>query len=332
MTIPLYKKELIAHAAIKVLYSRFSSFPENDKNNRNAPFHIAFLNAFSAPLKNRVKNIPDFISLSSWMHGLNTSLGQSFFESVARILCDGEKRVFRGERIFTNQVSAISEKMISLKNGTDAPSLRYEEKLLEYNSNGALQQAADFTADCFYESDDEVVAVELKSVRPNSGEMRGEKQKILQSKAVLKRLYPNKEVKYFFGFPFDPTDENSTGYNKPRFLKYLVEAEKFIDADEILIADELWSYLADCEDAMKKILQIINTIATPQFMDKFEQIQSLKNDYKNILNEWYMFSELKILKRIHTAMNKSSKRILNQKIFKPDGSYNENKYKLLNDN
>ena len=94
------KKELIAQTIIKILESRFSSFPEDGNNNINAPIHVAFLNAFSDKLNGRVCDISDYIRLSSWLQGLNTSLGQSFFESVAHILCDGEKKDFKGKTIY----------------------------------------------------------------------------------------------------------------------------------------------------------------------------------------------------------------------------------------
>ena len=71
--------------------------------------------------------------------------------------------------------------------------------------------------------------------------MRGEKQKILAGRAVLRALYPTKNVKYIFGFPFDPTSDDDTTYDKARFLHYLVEAEKFVAHEDFLIADELWS-------------------------------------------------------------------------------------------
>lgn len=327
------KKELIAHSVIKVLYSRFSTFPEDSANNRNAPFHVAFLKAFKSKLNGRVKDIPDYICLSSWMHGLNTSLGQSFFESVAHILCDGEKRDFKGKQIYTKQVAAIADIMIDLKNGIETPSLKKEDQIIMDMANGELQQASNFTADCFFEIDNEIVAIELKSVRPNSGEMRGEKQKVLQSKAVLKRLYSQKDVKYFFGFPFDPTANTDTGYDKMRFLKYLVEAEKFLDKEELLIADELWSYLAGSDNTMDDILHIINTIATPEFMDKYDKIQSITPQNmaqnKNLLEEWFLFSELEILDKALTIKDVSMRKILNQRIFKTDGSYNDRRFRLL---
>ena len=182
MAIELSKKELIAHAVIKVLFSRFVMFPEDGNNNRNAPFHMSFLNAFREKLDNRVSNIPTFIGLSSWMHGLNTALGQSFFESVAHILCDGEKRTFAKKFIYTNQVSAISDIMIGLKNGTQKPCVCSENRIIASNAYGDAQEASNFTVDCMFITDEAFVAIELKSVRPNSGEVRGKNKKSFSRK------------------------------------------------------------------------------------------------------------------------------------------------------
>ncbi|TAH29681.1 MAG: TdeIII family type II restriction endonuclease [Cytophagales bacterium] len=68
-------KQQIAIQVIRTLYNQFEKFPEDISNNRNAPFHEAFLNAFSDKLQDKVASVPIFISLSSWLHGLNTSLG-----------------------------------------------------------------------------------------------------------------------------------------------------------------------------------------------------------------------------------------------------------------
>ena len=322
------KKELIAQTVIKILYSRFKSFPSSGSANRNAPFHEAFLDAFADKLRGRVNNVADYISLSSWMHGLNTTLGESFFESVAHILCDGIKKEFEQKQIYAKQVSEIANIMADLKNSNKSPDLIRENGIINNARNGNTQTASNFTVDCFYETDTKVVAIELKSVRPNSGEMRGEKQKILQAKAVLKELYPNKEIKYYFGFPFDPTSSTDAGYDKTRFINYLVEASKFIDPSEMLLADELWSFLLGVKSGvMSELLNIINTIATPQFMEKYEAIQDKTVGYENILNEWFLESERFIFD--HTdKIPDTYKRIARQSIFKTDGSYNERRFEL----
>jgi hypothetical protein len=120
------KKELIALEVIRTLFSRFENFPEDVSKNRNAPFHEAFLKAFSKKLNGLVISIPVFISLSSWMHGLHTTLGQSFFENVAHILSDGEKRKFKNLRISQNIQTTISDIITNLKNANSFPNLLLE--------------------------------------------------------------------------------------------------------------------------------------------------------------------------------------------------------------
>ena len=219
--------------------------------------------------------------------------------------------------------------MIDLKNSTQQPSLEREYEIIVNNRHGETQNASNFTADCFYETDNEAVAIELKSVRPNSGEMRGEKQKILQAKAVLRELYPNKAIRYFFGFPFDPTSSTDSGYDKQRFIKYLVEAEKFLDQSEFLIADELWSFLSGEQNGvMDELIHIINTIATPAFMEKYNTIQDKKQGYEDILSEWFLTTERFIFDNINRLQGNSFRKIVNQGIFKTDGSYNDKRYEL----
>ena len=85
------QKEKISIEVIKTLVTRFESFPEDASNNRNAPFHEAFLKAFSDKLDEKVSDTPFFISLSSWLQGLNTTLGQTFFlpRSFPKVILTG---------------------------------------------------------------------------------------------------------------------------------------------------------------------------------------------------------------------------------------------------
>lgn len=328
------KKEFIAIQVIRTLKKQFNKFPDEFSENRNAPFHEAFLNAFATRLEGKVESQSVLINLSSWMHGLNTSLGQSFFENIARNLCDGEKKTFKHKEIFILQSTVISEIMTDLKNSDQSPDTARENELLDSFSHGRKKNASDFTVDCFYIDENNVIAIELKSVRPNSGEMRGEKQKILNAKAVLKHLYPTKVVKYYFGFPFDPLSENSTGYNKVLFLDHLVEGKKFCAADEILLSDELWSFLSGDNNTMQQILDIINAIATPNFLEEYEFLtapNSIKLDkYKEIVGRWFLYRELKIAENIE-ILNERAKSVvktskyINQSLFDNDCLYNENR-------
>lgn len=330
------KLQLIAYEVIRVLKRRFDTFPKDDINNRNAPFHDAFLKAFKEEFaQKQITDTPFLISLASWLHGLNTTLGQSFFEAVAHILSDGEKRSFNGYKIKESQQKAIFQIITDLKNGTHEPNL-FEENAKIFVFEGNKVDAQDFTADNIVITTKFIEAVEIKSVRPNAGEMRGEKQKILNAKTVLKNLYPEKEIRFFIGFPFDPLSKEPTGSDKERFMNSLIEFNKYFDSREVLLASEFWDRLSGTTQTMETILEIINDIAKPDFVEKFNFINDPSNFYKDkekyfkILKEWKMEDEIKILKNIEVLKNNpTNEKILNQRLFNDEGKYNERRKTLL---
>lgn len=337
------KKQEIAKVIIDLLKSRFDTFPEDATAPRNAPFHKAFLQAFSDKFDEAGTNIDMMISMSSWLHGLNTSLGLKFFERVPHILCDGDKRKFDGNefKVYSGQEQAIAEIMTDLKNGDRQPNIYQEDQVIAEAATGNLVAGTSFTADCYYEDNDSIVAIELKSVRPNSNETRGEKQKILKAKAALRIMYPNKEVKYFLGFPFDPTASSDTGYSKERFMNNMIEFPKFCDEGEILLADELWSYLSGEEGTMQELLSLIRSIATTDFMDRFIFISNPNNmindpdKYIEIASMWSLKDEIEIARRVSylkASTSKSVQRSLYACTFDNKGVYNSHRASvLLND-
>ena len=340
------QKEKISIEVIRTLKTRFESFPEDSSNNRNAPFHEAFLKAFSDKLEGKVSDVPLFISLASWLHGLNTTLGQTFFENVAHILCDGEKREYTSKKLGNLKISKTQQETITqiindLSTSSKLPSLNEENEKLLRKDNSVLVKAEDFSADVFFEDSDKIVSVELKTVKPNSGGMKGEKQKILEGKAALFHLFPNKEIHFFFGFPFDPTvnpaTENVTGYDKVRFFNSIVNASKFCAYDEFLLADELWDFLSGKRDTMKEILEIINTIATPDFISKYCLLQDnskrTNSEYILQLTEWNLLSEKELIEN-YAILQPSIKhhcleRTYNKMPFDKDGKYSWERFNAL---
>ncbi|OQZ04366.1 MAG: restriction endonuclease [Candidatus Brocadia sp. UTAMX1] len=338
------KKEKIAIEVIKTLITRFETFPIDASNNRNAPFHEAFLNAFADKLEGKVPDIPFFISLSSWLHGLNTTLGQSFFENVSHILSGGEKKEFTSNRgtllrVSQEQKNAIANIVTDLKNGVFAPDLNRENELIFLTSTSTNLDANSFTADVFIEEEAKIIAIELKTVKPNAGEMRGEKQKILEAKAALFNRFRSKEIEYYIGFPFDPTSDTPTGSDKCRFLRSIIDGDKYFALDEVLLASELWDFLSGDKNTMEYILDILNKIATKGFMEKFKYLgdnTNRKNNtkiYKTLLNDWFLFSEIELLNNdseITKNLYKETRarRIYNQSIFK-NGDYNFERYNFL---
>ncbi len=340
------KKQLIALEAIKILKTRSDSFPDDTTIARNAPFHKAFLKAFESKFEELNTNSDALLNVSSWIHGLNTTLGQSFFESVAHILCNGEKRAFPGSefRLYAEQERVISEHMTDLKNGTVIPNTSQEDEMLRNAAHGDLVVGSNFTADCFFEDEEKIVAIELKSVRPNSGETRGEKQKILKAKAALRHHYStvpgceNKKVYYFFGFPFDPTATTDTGFNKANFMGNMIEFSKFCATEDILLADELWSFLSGEENTMEEILRIIKDVSQASFSADFNflcsahSIQSNPERYRSIVSQWHLCNETEIVDRWDEVEASNERDIVKFKYMSPfnnSGKYNERRSAAL---
>lgn len=342
MIISNEKTEKISHVVIKVLFSRFENFPEDAMSNRNAPFHEAFLDAFSNKFEGKVIDIPFFISMSSWLHGLNTTLGQTFFEKTAHILSDGEKREFTSKKLgnlnmTSIQKSNVNEIITNLSISKSGPDMKAENDILYKVDKSKFVSALDFSADVFIEDDKEVTAIELKSVKPNSGEMRGEKQKILEGKCALYHKYPNKKVNFLLGFPFDPTSDSSTRHDKERFMNSIINLKKYFEDKEILIGSELWDYLSDTKNTMGSLLKIINSISTTDFMYKYNYLNDVNNmhssKYHDYLKEWNMFSQLELIEKdeeIKKAIksNKRLTKVYNHQIFQ-NGEYNINRFNQL---
>ncbi len=239
---------------------RIGNFPEVGAQIRNAPFHSGFLECFRERLMPLNIKMPYLIAIASWLHGLNTSLA-SGFENISHILSGGYKRKFTGPYslvVKTTQAFQIENIIRDLKTGSHLPDLSRENSLIfDYSDSDDEVGSLPFTVDTYIERQNEIIAIELKSVRPNSGEGRGEKQKILYGKAALKLAHPNKSIRFLVGFPFDPTSELPTGYNKERFFDYLIEFKKFFSQEEVLIADELWDFLSGNRETMSAILNVI---------------------------------------------------------------------------
>ena len=259
MALSIDQKNRISEIVKEILLSRIDEVPELSQVFNNVPFHSSIRDSLKNGLGFLKIELPYLVAIASWLHGLNTSLG-SGFESLAHILSGGYKRKFTKSftlKIKTSQSINIESLIRELKSGI-RPNLKRENDLIfNFAESEGEVDSLELTIDNYLESDDLVEGIELKSVRPNSGEGRGEKQKILYAKAAFKKLHPKKEIKYFVGFPFDPTSTTPTGYDKERFFNYLIEFKKFFSPKEVLLSGELWNHLSGEKNTMEEVLEII---------------------------------------------------------------------------
>ena len=111
----------------------------------------------------------------------------------------------------------------------------------------------------------------------------------------------------------------------------MIEFNKFCDKKEILLADGLWSFLSGEEGTMNELLNLIRSIATPDFMEEFNFISTPKNlifnttKYIEIASRWCLEDEVRIAKVIDTlkvSENKDVRKSLYMCSFDTNGEYN----------
>jgi len=241
--------------------------------------------------------------------------------------------------ITQTQRDHIGQIIADLSTSTKKPCLEIENQKIFAHYDTAVINAMDFSADVFIEDTNLITAIELKSVKPNSGEMKGEKQKILEGKAALFRKFPEKQIRFYMGFPFDSTvdtkNESITSFNKFRFLGQIINMNKYFDSNETLIASDLWDTLSGDVNTMEQILKIINAVSTTDFLSKYQFLNENSNRnnliYKNTLSEWYLMSELKLINndvslKQNIKNDKKLKRYYNKTAFDSKGNYNMDRY------
>lgn len=137
----------------------------------------------------------------------------------------------------------------------------------------------------------------------------------------------------------DPLSEEPTGSDKMRFMRYSVDFTNFFDPNEVLLADELWNFLSDDSNTMQQLIDIINAVATPEFIDIYNYINTPSNKsidtirYIQQLNDWNLQSEAAITANEETILkhienDKRLLRIFRQPIFK-NGEYNSERLNVL---
>lgn len=317
--------------------SRLKAFKEkveNPTSGENNPFLETFLKAFEKKLKDKVSDRHELQKLASWLHGSSGALGVSFFEKIANGLCGGRKIKSKDLdlKISKSQIAKIGKIIQELNDGRTKPNLKIENKRIFSCDKEELGPIQEFTFDVFCENDSEIFAIELKTVKPNKGEGKSEKGKILRAKAALKNMYPTKRIRFYLGFPFDPYSSEKTGFDKDKFIKNTVDFNKFFDKKEILLAGELWEKLSGEKEMMTMLLEVIGKIATTNFETKFamllENNKKLKHDptarenFKRQMDEWYLLrpKEKEFLER-YADLTSELQKGLRRMVFSNDGKF-----------
>jgi len=226
----------------KIRHKLQSYSPETN----NMPFHTRLLGR-------------DRMALFSFIHSINTTLGTSVFEQVARIIADPNfRQAIHQYRDFNNTISrsaqrVIQEIMDELVAARTTPNKAQEtERILRVSQTNDLVTIRRPRIDLFVESSDGTeYYFDLKTAKPNISDFRGYKRQLLEWVAIRGAQDNTANVKTLIAIPYNP-------YEPEPYQRWTLQG-LFDLENEIMVAEEFWNFLGG-EETYEQLLDVFETV------------------------------------------------------------------------
>jgi len=183
----------------------------------------------------------DRMALYSFIHSVNTMLGQSIFEKVAEFIAiqsfDKAKSQYNFEGYLSkNAILEIDKIMFNLKSANlPANELNENEKIRSVATKGLIGKKRKARIDVFAQKNDTEYYFEIKTVKPNIDVFARTKEKLLQWKAMRYSIDQDIRIRAYICIPYNPEAPNP--YSRWT-LQGLYDLE-----NEVLVAEDFWDFL-----------------------------------------------------------------------------------------
>ena len=214
----------------------------------------------SMPFLVKIMQEPSQVAAYSFIHSISTTLGQSIYEEMAKIVAssnfDSVKTGYDVNGTLSDDASLlISQIMNEYKNKT-----RKADKLAEVNEIVALQssggQKLTVRADLFLKKGDNEYYIEIKTAKPNIDVFNKSKEKLLKWVAIRK-----KPVTTIIAIPYNPL------YPKP-YTRFTIQGVLDLER-ELYVAERFWDFLGGYNTYIE-ILEIFDQIGL-EYKEKIQE-------------------------------------------------------------
>lgn len=195
----------------------------------------------------------DRMALYSFIHSVNTMLGQSIFEKVGEIIAktnfDEVESQYKMEGYLSDKaVLEIDKIMLELKTtGKQANASEENDRIKSVAKSGSLGKMRKQRVDLFVARSGEEYNFEIKTVKPNIDIFARTKEKLLQWKAMRYSVNQDIIVKSYICIPYNPEAPNP-------YSRWTLQGLYDLD-QEVLVAEEFWDFLGG-KGAYEELLDI----------------------------------------------------------------------------
>jgi hypothetical protein len=225
----------------------------------------------SMPFLSRLMQDNEKVAAYSFIHSLNTILGQSVYEQIAKIIAkphfDEVKTSYDVKGEITKEENSIITKILQeIKNRTRTANKEKEIKeILECRDNN--QRKIKIRADLFLKKGDEEFYIEIKTAKPNIDVFVKSKQKLLEWVALK-----NKEVNTILAIPYNP-------YHPEPYTRFTMQGY-FDEEKELYVAEKFWDFLGG-KGTYNEVLDIFEEVGKEfkeKIHDKIKEVAKERMD------------------------------------------------------
>jgi len=226
---------------LQLIRDSIKSKIENYSKNSTMPFTEALL-----------PNHKKEIDAGSFIHSLNTIIGQSFHEKIAEIITSDKNVVTQRQKklgkLSTARRNKIENMLNEYRNKTRKPNKKKEIKEIISTSNGKKTEAIERRIVDFYmKRKNKEYFFEIKSPKANKGELATAKRAILEWVAREN----NSKILTYVAFPYNP-------YPREKYSGYL-PGNIFDIKNDLMVGKDFWNFLGG-DGTYEQLIRIYKTI------------------------------------------------------------------------
>ncbi len=184
----------------------------------------------------------DRMALFSFIHSVNTMLGQSIFEHIGKLIAKAKQKEaidqYKGLEGFISKEAVLTDQIMrDLRAARRTPNKEKEtEEILVVASKGDLGRKLKKRVDLFVKTQDGTeYYFELKSAKPNINEFTGIKRQLLEWIALRGSEEKGVRIKTIVAIPYNP-------YEPEPYERWTLQG-LFDLKEEVLVGEEFWNFL-----------------------------------------------------------------------------------------
>lgn len=185
----------------------------------------------------------DRMALFSFVHSVNTMLGQSIFEQIGKMIAEKNNLVAQDQYkdfagfISSEAVLKIDAIMRDLRSAKRRPNQEQETKeILEVANKGIMGKEVKRRVDLFIKANDHTeYYIELKTAKPNIDVFKSVKKQVLEWIAMRGSKEQSVTMKTILAIPYNP-------YEPAPYERWTLQG-LFDLQGEVLVGKEFWDFL-----------------------------------------------------------------------------------------